>query len=140
MTEDMSMTRYVTDEREKQGFMDAWKAAGVTCIVQNAGEEGQSALRLVKRLARFTYATDMMRDFIQKAVTPDDIVAAKEAGRHCLYFSGNGVPLPQDWVSIEEELRYIRIFFQLGIRIMHLTYNRRNMIGDGCAEPAKRGG
>ena len=139
MTEDMSMTRYVTDEREKQEFMDAWKAAGVTCIVQNAGEEGQSALHLVKRLARFTYATDMMRDFIQKAVTPDDIVAAKEAGRYCLYFSGNGVPLPQDWVSIEEELRYIRIFFQLGIRIMHLTYNRRNMIGDGCAEPANGG-
>ena len=40
MTEDMSMTRFVTDEREKQEFMAAWKAAGVTCIVQNAGEEG----------------------------------------------------------------------------------------------------
>lgn len=139
MMEDMSMTRFVTDEREKQEFMAAWEAAGVTCIVQNAGEEGQAALRLVKRLARFTYTTDMMRDFIQKAVTPDDIVAAKEENRHCLYFSGNGVPLPQDWVSVEEELRYIRIFFQLGIRIMHLTYNRRNMIGDGCAEPANGG-
>ena len=93
MMEDMSMTRFVTDEREKQEFMAAWEAAGVTCIVQNAGEEGQSALRLVKRLARFTYTTDMMRDFIQKAVTPDDIVAAKEQNRHCLYFSGNGVPV-----------------------------------------------
>ena len=139
MTEDMSMTRFVTNAQEKQEFMAAWEAAGVTCIVQNAGEEGQSALRLVKRLARFTYTTDMMRDFIQKAVTPDDIVAAKEGNRHCLYFSGNGVPLPQGWVSVEEELRYIRIFFQLGIRIMHLTYNRRNMIGDGCAEPANAG-
>ena len=47
MMEDMSMTRFVTDEREKQEFMAAWEAAGVTCIVQNAGEEGQSALRLV---------------------------------------------------------------------------------------------
>ena len=36
-------------------------------------------------------------------------------------------------------MRYIRIFFQLGIRIMHLTYNRRNMIGDGCTEPANGG-
>src|SRR5690606_17058692 len=53
--------------------------------------------------------------------------------------TGNGVPLPQEWVSVEEELRYISIFFQLGIRMMHLTYNRRNMIGDGCAEPANAG-
>jgi membrane dipeptidase len=53
--------------------------------------------------------------------------------------SGNGVPLSQDWVSVQEELRYIRIFFQLGVRIMHLTYNRRNMIGDGCAEPSNAG-
>ena len=28
----------------------AWEAAGVTCILQNAGEEGQSPLRLIKRL------------------------------------------------------------------------------------------
>jgi len=81
----------------------------------------------------------MMRDVLCRAVTPDDIVAAKEEGRHCLYPIANGVPLPQDWVSVQEELRYIRVFFQLGCRMMHLTYNRRNMIGDGCAEPADAG-
>jgi len=139
MMEDMSMTRYVTEPKEREEFMAAWEAAGVTCILQNAGEEGNSPLRLIKRLARFTYVTDMMRDFIQKAVTPDDIVAAKEQNKHCLYLISNGVPLPQDWISVEEELRYIRVFFQLGCRMMHLTYNRRNMIGDGCAEPANAG-
>jgi hypothetical protein len=39
----------------------------------------------------------------------------------------------------EEELRHIRVFFQLGCRMMHLTHNRRNPIGDGCAEPANAG-
>lgn len=139
MTEDMRMTRYATDPGEREEFVGAWEAAGVDCILQNAGEEGQSPLRLIKRLARFTYATDMMPDFLRRAPTPDDIVAAKEEGKRCLYLIGNGVPLTQDWVSIEDELRYIRIFFQLGIRMMHLTYNRRNMIGDGCAEPANAG-
>ncbi len=139
LKEDMHKTRCVTDPTERQEFMDAFKASGVTCILQNAGAEGQAISRLIKRLAYFTYITDMMRDFIFKAVTPDDIVAAKKQNKHCLYLSGNGVPLPQDWVSVEEELRYIRIFFQLGIRMMHLTYNRRNMIGDGCAEPANGG-
>ena len=122
-----------------RGYLSAWKASGVTCIVQNAGEEGQDPLRLIKRLARFTYVTDMLRDAVEKASAPDDIAAAKKRGKHCLYFSGNGVPLTQQWASVEDELRYIRIFFQLGIRIMHLTYNRRNMIGDGCAEPANAG-
>jgi membrane dipeptidase len=47
--------------------------------------------------------------------------------------------LTQQWVSIPDELRYLRVFFQLGIRMMHLTYQRRNMIGDGCAEKANAG-
>lgn len=139
MQEDMSMSRFVMDKSERDEFENAWKASGVTGVIQNAGEEGNEVKRLLKRLAHFTYTTDMMRDFIGKAVTPDDFIQAKKENRHVLYFSGNGVPLPQEWVSVEEELRYISIFFQLGIRMMHLTYNRRNMIGDGCGEKANGG-
>lgn len=137
--EEMGMTRAVTDAVERSEFMAAWRASGVTCIFQNAGEEGQSPLRLLKRLARFTYLTDMLPNFVSKAATPTDIATAKKEGRQCLYFTGNGVPLTQQWVSVEDELRFIRIFFQLGIRMMHMTYQRRNMIGDGCAEPANAG-
>ena len=139
LSEEMSMTRYVTDPAEREEYMAAWEASGVTCIFQNAGQEGQAVDRMLMRLARFTYATDMMRDFVCKAATPDDIVAAKEEGRHCLYFTCNGVPLAEQWDYVEEELGFVRIFFQLGSRMMHLTYNRRNMIGDGCAEPANAG-
>jgi membrane dipeptidase len=139
LREDMLMTRYATNEREKQEFKNAFEAAGVTCVFQNAGEESNDIKVLLKRLANYTYATDMMPDYLRKAVIPDDIVRAKKENRHAIYYSGNGVPLPQDWVSIEEELRYIRVFFQLGIRMMHLTYNRRNMIADGCGEKANSG-
>ena len=139
LREEMMMTRCVTDPGERAEFQQAWEAAGVTCIFQNAGEEGQDPLRLIKRLARFTYVTDMLRDFVPKAVTPDDIATAHRRKRHCLYFSGNGVPLTEQWISTPDELRYVRLFFQLGVRMMHLTYNRRNMIGDGCAEPSNAG-
>ena len=139
LREEMTMTRAATDVAERAEYLAAWKAAGVTCISQNAGEESQDPMRLIKRLARFTYVTDRLRDFVSRAVTPEDVVAAKQQGKHCLYFSGNGVPLAQRWESLEGELSYIRIFFQLGIRMMHMTYNRRNMIGDGCAEPANAG-
>jgi membrane dipeptidase len=139
MREEMGMTRCVTDPAEREEYIQAWEASGVTCIFQNAGEEGQDGLRMLKRAARFTFVTDMMSNFIQKAVRPDDVVAAKKNNRRCLYFSSNGVPLTQAWISVEDELRYVRVFFQLGFRMMHLTYNRRNMIGDGCGEPSNAG-
>ncbi|MEC7566309.1 MAG: membrane dipeptidase [Planctomycetota bacterium] len=139
LREDSMMTRYVSNPVEQQEYRDAWRSSGVTCIFQNAGEEGQDPLRLLKRLARFTYTTDIMRGFVSKAVVPSDIQQAKREGRHSLCFTGNGVPLTQQWISVEDELRYVKIFFQLGIRMMHLTYQRRNMIGDGCAEKANAG-
>jgi len=137
--EDMGMTRCVTDLAERREYLSAWAASGVTCIVQNAGEEGNDPLRLMKRLARFTYVTDHLRAHVSKAVTADDIVAAKEAGRNCLCFTMNGVPLLQRWNNTADELRFIRTFYELGVRMMHLTYNRRNPIGDGCGEPNDAG-
>ena len=139
LMENQSMTRFVIDKREREELENAWKASGVTCVVQNTGEEGNGISRLLKRLANFNYSTDMMSDFVRKAIKPDDIAQAKKENRHALYFTGNGVPLPQEWISVEDELRYISVFFNLGIRMMHLTYNRRNVIGDGCAETANGG-
>ncbi len=137
--EDMTMTRAATVAAERAEFIRAWNAAGVTCIFQNCGEESSDPLRLIKRLARFTYLTDHLRGILRRAVSPDDVERARAEGSGCLYFTGNGVPLTQQWNSVEDELRYIRIFFQLGIRMMHVTYNRRNRLGDGCAEAANGG-
>lgn len=135
LREEMSMTQWAVNASERKEFLEAFRAAGVTCIFQNTGEEGSDPLRLIKRLARFTYATDLTREDCFKAVKPDDIVAAKKSGRQCLYFTTNGVPLRQQWESVRDELRLIRIFQELGVRMMHLTYNRRNPIGDGAGEP-----
>ena len=135
LREEMMMNRGATNERERKEFLDAFHAAGVTCIFQNAGEEGNDPLRLIKRLAHFTRATDLMKPALSKAVTADEILAVKKAGNVSLCFTGNGVPLRQQWQSVRDELRLIRVFQELGIRMMHLTYNRRNPIGDGAGEP-----
>lgn len=139
MKEDMRQTRYVENQEEREEFENAWKASGVTCVFQNAAYSDNAINRLIKRVGRFTYGTDHMKDFITKAVSPDDIVQAKKMGKRSLYFTGNGVPLSEDRISVEEELRYIRVFYQLGMRMLHLTYNRRNRIGDGCGEPTDAG-
>ncbi len=139
LTEDMGMTRWALTPELRREYREAWRASGVTCTFQNAGEEGNDPLRLIKRLARHTYITDAMPDFLQRATTPDDIVAAHKAGKRCTYLTCNGIPLAGDQTNPPEELRYLRVFAQFGARMMHLTYNRRNPIGDGCGEPRDGG-
>ncbi len=139
LREAMTMTRAATDPGERAEFMQAWEASGVTCTVRNAGEEGQGAWKLLARMAHFIYLCDRLRDFCPKAVGPEDIRAAHRAGRHCYVLTGNGVPLAERWLTVEEELAVLPLFYELGCRMMHLTYNRRNMLGDGCAEPSDAG-
>ncbi len=134
LREEMPMIHHLSNEREKKEYLEAFRSSGVTCIFQNAGEEGNHPLRLIKRLARFTLVTDLLRDEVFKAVTPDDIVCAKNQDKRCLYLTTNGVPLQQQFENVRDEMSLIRVFFQLGVRMMHLTYNRRNMIGDGVGE------
>jgi membrane dipeptidase len=138
MLEQGHMTRMVTDPRQRAECAETWAASGVDCIFAMAGEECQSPLRIVHRLAHYTFAADMS-DVFDRAVTPDDIVSAHERGRPCMYMTVNGVPLAERWESVAEELSYIRVFFELGARMMHLTYQRRNMIGDGSGEPSNAG-
>jgi membrane dipeptidase len=95
--------------------------------------------RMLERLAYNTFVTDQLGDLMRRATAPQDIEQAKREGRFCFYFTTNGVPLPGECVDARLELRQIEQFFMLGVRMMHLTYNRRNVIGDGCAEPQDAG-
>jgi membrane dipeptidase len=139
LMDEMENTRFATDSGEKREFVEAWKASGMTCVFQNAGQESQDPLRLMRRLANFTYALDMLDDFLVRVTCADDILAAKQRQKGALALSTCGVPLLEQWNSAADELRLIRVFFQLGVRMMHLTYNRRNMIGDGCGETSDGG-
>lgn len=139
LREEMIMIRQATNAAERAEFFEAFHASGVTCIFQNAGEEGNDTLRLLKRLSRFTYVTDVLRDVMPKAIGPDDVIAAKKAGKVCLAMTTNGVPLRLELANVRDELRNVRIFRNLGVRMMHLTYNRRNPLGDGAGETTDGG-
>lgn len=132
--ENETMTRWAFDADQKREAQAAWEASGVNCIFVNAGEESNQVNTLIHRLARRSHAAAVSPEVCSRAVTPDDIERAGEANAHCYYMSTNGVPLANRYESPEEELRFIRTFFQLGARMMHLTYNRANPIGDGCGE------
>jgi membrane dipeptidase len=135
LREAMSMNGHTHNERERKEFFDAFHAAGVTCIFQNAGEEGNDPMRLIKRLAHFTKALDYLGPDLVKVVRPSDVEAVKKEGKVSLCLTTNGVPLRLALESVRDELRMVPIFHELGIRMMHVTYNRRNPLGDGAGEP-----
>ncbi|MCA9858245.1 MAG: membrane dipeptidase [Thermomicrobiales bacterium] len=45
----------------------------------------------------------------------------------------------QNALPIEDRLQYADVLYALGIRIVQLTYNDRNFVGDGCTEPDNAG-
>jgi membrane dipeptidase len=65
--------------------------------------------------------------------TVADLRAAKSAGRTGLIYGF------QDGVAFETDLSRLDELYRLGIRIVQPTYNRRNLLGDGCLEPANAG-
>lgn len=132
---DSRMTRMAEEPAWGEMFREAWEASGVTCVLRNSGEEGNHPLRMLERVAYNTYVADWMPELMMRATRPEDIVEAKRLGKRCFYLTTNGVPLPMEFHNTAAEMRLIRWYFQLGVRMMHLTYNRRNPIGDGCAEP-----
>jgi membrane dipeptidase len=58
-----------------------------------------------------------------------DIRTAKGEGR-------TGIILGwQNTSPVENDIRRFRLFHELGVRVVQLTYNERNLFGDGCWEP-----
>ncbi|MFN8721417.1 MAG: dipeptidase [Rhodospirillales bacterium] len=67
------------------------------------------------------------------ATTIADIHEAKRTGREAIIFG------PQNTEMIGLDLNYVGTFYDLGVRIMQLTYQRQNWIGTGCGEATDGG-
>ncbi len=67
-------------------------------------------------------------DLVVPARSVDDIIAAHESGRCGVIFGW------QNATPIGNDLRRIQIFHELGVRIIQITYNERNLVGNGCYE------
>ena len=57
-----------------------------------------------------------------------DIVRAKESDRVGIILGW------QNTAGIEDQLSYLHLFRDLGVRVMQLTYNTQNLVGSGCWE------
>lgn len=125
---------YMEDKQLRQECLEAWKAAGVNCVFLNAGIESSVPAELIKRLAKFTLLIDLYPEIYTRVVWPEQVEEAFATGKIALGFTTCGVPVVHELALENESLYQLQVFYQLGVRMMHLTYNRRNLLGDGCAE------
>jgi membrane dipeptidase len=112
--------------------------SGITCVHMTILPVGTTPpdaafARAVLGIGEIEREIDRHPDALCRVRTAADIVAAKSAGRLGLIYGF------QDGVAFETDLARLEEFHRLGIRIVQPTYNRRNLLGDGCLEPANAG-
>jgi membrane dipeptidase len=112
--------------------------SGVTCAHVTVGSVGTTApdtafMDTVRGIAFWEREIDRNPDVLSRVRTVTDISKAKKARRTGLIY---GV---QDGVAFETDLSRLESLHSLGLRVVQPTYNRRNLLGDGCLEPANAG-
>ena len=72
-------------------------------------------------------------DILVQARSVADIRAAREEGRVAVFLGW------QNSYPIEDRVDYLPLFHDLGVRVIQLTYNERNLLGNGCYERSDDG-
>jgi len=112
--------------------------SGLTAVQFTVGEVGtmpalEALAKIVTSIAEWEGQIAAHPDILQRVRTVGDIGAARASGRTGLIYG------LQDGVAFEDDVSRLKALWQLGIRVIQPTYNRRNLLGDGCMEPANAG-
>jgi len=126
----------VTDGEFKKTYEEAWRRAavdGISVTVGSVAENSAFALKtLVKDVALWNRLFDTF-PFLQRAVRARDIEEAKGLGKRAVIFN------TQNTSFLGGSLDPLELVYNLGIRIIQLTYNSMNPVGTGCTERVDAG-
>jgi membrane dipeptidase len=87
----------------------------------------------VSEISYWETQIDRHPDVLARIRSAADVDAAKRQGRTGLCYAF------QDGISFQTDLTRLEVFHRLGVRVIQPTYNRRNLLGDGCLEPDNAG-
>ena len=112
--------------------------SGVTCAHTTVGPVGTTApdtafMDTVRGIAYWEREIDDHPDVLSRVRSAADITRAKKTKRTGMIY---GV---QDGIAFESDLSRLDDLHALGLRVVQPTYNRRNLLGDGCLEPGNAG-
>ena len=97
-------------------------AANCTCSIWENFRE------TMLNIAQWNRMFNAYGDLITKAVTVQDIRAAKQNGKTAIVLGF------QNTSAFEDRIEFVEIFKQQGVGIVQMTYNTQNLIGSGCYE------
>lgn len=106
---------------------------GCNLTVSGVGSYAQDYDGTVRNIAYWDGEIAAHPDLLMQARSAADLAAARRSGRLALIYGF------QDATPFGEDLDRLDAFWGLGVRIYQLTYNRRNLVGDGCLEPGNAG-
>lgn len=140
--EKMQMLEMLKEEKIREEYKQAWKISGVTCISQtvNNNLRGRGSFEgTIRRMASSMVKFDILKDVFTKALSVEDIRKAKNEGKHAVIWNFQNTLMIGGGLDADIELERLDLFYALGVRIMQLTYNLRNFVGDGCTERYESG-
>jgi membrane dipeptidase len=112
------------------------KVSGVTAVNLTVNSVGNGPGKFEETVATIAFSEAQIAqhpDRFMKVLAARDIAAAKPSGRLGLIYGF------QDTSMLDGDLSRLAMFHGLGVRIVQPVYNRRNLMGDGCLEPANGG-
>lgn len=119
------------DWDEPDPIFAAYKAAGLTAIHTSLSNRNLAVA--LRDLAEWQARFDRWPDRLLKILTAAQIGESKKSGRV-------GVLLGfQNATIVESDVRNLDTLYQAGTRCIQLTYNSRNLLGDGCTERTNAG-
>ena len=106
--------------------LERHRAAGVRFVSINVGMDMNPVTDILRVLAAFRHQIEDAPDRFLLAETVSDVHRAQSDGRLAVAFDLEGA------LPLAEQPEMIRLYQRLGVRQMHLAYNRTNSIAGGC--------
>jgi membrane dipeptidase len=118
-------------------LLDEIIASGLRCCVVTVGNPGlygsEAFPDTIAEIEAYEAHIDTHPDRLMRIRTMDDVDAAARTGRlGLIYYPQNATPLERDPERVD-------VLWDRGVRILQLTYNHRNLLGDGSSERTNAG-
>ena len=124
----------------REAYAQVWRRAGVTAISETVANHFSSNLHdAYKRLSHSECKLNTLKDLLIKATCAEDVRRAKREGKHAILWNCQNTHGLAGGVDVEKDLSNINLLYAMGFRVMQLTYNLRNAVGDGCLERYQSG-
>ncbi|TXI47860.1 MAG: peptidase M19 [Lysobacter sp.] len=117
----------------------AIRASGLSGVVLTLAPSGKfwmddAAFEKTKaNIARWDAIVARYPEYLAHVRNADDLRRAQREGALGLIYGFQGTE------SLGEDIERIPMFRDRGVRVIQLTHNRRNLVGDGCMEPGDAG-